>query len=89
MGSNPTLRTNLYLLRPGCVHGKRGIVGARGALGFLLGIVIGNLIGVPITVSINLWMMGITFAVVTSVLAGYWPAWRVANLNPVEALRHE
>jgi len=64
-----------------------GILGA--AFGFLLGTIVGDYIGLPVSTSPFLGLMVVGFAVVTSVLAGLYPAWRASNLNPVEALRYE
>ena len=64
-----------------------GILGA--AFGFLLGTIVGDYIGLPVSTSPFLGLMVVGFAVVTSVLAGLYPAWMASNLNPVEALRYE
>jgi putative ABC transport system permease protein len=64
-----------------------GIFGSL--VGFLLSKVIGNYISMPVSTSFNL-ALGVTcFAVLTSALSGLYPAWRAANLDPVDALRYE
>lgn len=68
-----------------------GFVG--GALGAGLGLLIGNAIGLyidmPVSSSPMLVVGVIVFAITTTVFSGLLPAWRAANLNPVEALRQE
>jgi putative ABC transport system permease protein len=59
------------------------------AFGFLLGILVGNYIGLPVSTSPFLGLAVVGFAMLTSVLAGLYPAWRASSLNPVEALRYE
>lgn len=64
-----------------------GILGS--IVGFLLSNIIGNYINMPVSTSFDL-ALGVTcFAVLTSALSGLYPAWRAANLNPVDALRYE
>jgi putative ABC transport system permease protein len=66
------------------------IGGAVGAgFGFLLGLIIGRFIDLPVSSSLMLGVEVILFAVVTSILSGLYPAYRASNMNPVEALRHE
>lgn len=71
--------------------GYTGLAGGAlgGAFGFVLGIAIGDFIGLPVSLNLDLWAMVVAFAVLTSMVAGVWPAWSAAKLNPVDALRHE
>ncbi len=64
-----------------------GVLGA--ALGFLLGRLVGDYIGLPVSTSPALGLAVVGFAMVTAVLAGLYPAWRAASMNPVDALRYE
>lgn len=66
----------------------------------LVGGVIGVIIGfatvpilsyfeLPAVASANGVFLGLIFSVVTGVFFGFYPAWKAADLNPIEALRYE
>jgi putative ABC transport system permease protein len=64
-----------------------GMIGA--VFGFILGRLVGDYIGLPVSTSPLLGIAVVSFAMVTAVLAGIYPAWRAASMNPVDALRYE
>jgi putative ABC transport system permease protein len=43
----------------------------------------------PATMSILIVSIALVVSLVTGVVAGFLPAWRAANMNPVDALRNE
>ena len=64
-----------------------GTIGA--VFGFILSTIVGEYVGVVAEVSLNLGVITLLFAVITCVVSGIYPAWRAAQLHPVDALRSE
>lgn len=64
-----------------------------GVIGIVTGVFIAYFAApsVKVPVIIPLWavIIGFTFAVVTGILSGFYPAKKAANLDPIEALRYE
>ncbi len=64
-----------------------------GLIGIGLGITIGNFVGTLISAKIAIpvdWIfIGLTLCVTVGVIFGTYPAYKAANLDPIEALRYE
>jgi putative ABC transport system permease protein len=43
----------------------------------------------PATMSIKVLLLALSVAAVTGIISGFFPAWRAARMNPVDALRNE
>ncbi len=66
---------------------------AGGAIGIILGIAAGNIAGILLKASavipIDWVMIGVILCVLIGVTFGTYPAYKAANLDPIEALRYE
>jgi putative ABC transport system permease protein len=64
-----------------------GVTGILAGLGLAYGVV--NLLNVPFVPSPVIIATAFAFSALIGVIFGYFPARRAAQLNPIEALRHE
>ncbi|MBT9372345.1 ABC transporter permease [Rhizobium sp. CSW-27] len=64
-----------------------GVTGILSGLGLAYGVV--GLLKVPFVVSPTIIAIAFAFSALIGVVFGYFPARRAAQLNPIEALRHE
>ncbi len=87
VGANKGDIRTLFLIESGILGLVSGLIGV--SLGGGLAYLISVLANFPSTVTLTSILIGLTFGVVTSVVAGVYPASRAARLDPVEALRAE
>jgi putative ABC transport system permease protein len=64
-----------------------------GIMGIAVGIGVGNFFGsflnAPMAIPYDWVLIGITMCVVVGLIFGTYPAYKAANLDPIEALRYE
>jgi putative ABC transport system permease protein len=66
------------------------IGGAMGVIaGFALAYLLSFLMGFPLLINIGSAVLGVSVSSIVGVISGLWPAWRAAQLDPIEALRAE
>jgi putative ABC transport system permease protein len=67
--------------------------GTGGAMGVVLGVagafLIGKVTSFLITIDYSAILLSLATATCIGIFFGYYPAWRAANLNPIDALRYE
>lgn len=64
-----------------------GVLGI--VLGHSLSMLLGNLMGWPVMTSYAAIALSVGVSVLVGILFGYYPAWKAARLDPIEALRYE
>ena len=66
------------------------IGGAMGVIaGFALAYLLSFLVGFPLMFSVQSAVLGVCVSSLVGVISGLWPAWRAAQLSPIDALRAE
>lgn len=76
-----------YLLEAGVLGAVSSVIGI--ALGVMVSYLIGSLASLPSAITYQSIVLGVLFGVVTTTIAGVYPANRAAKLDPIEALRAE
>jgi putative ABC transport system permease protein len=76
-----------FLAESSLLAGLGGVVGA--ALGIAGSALIQRVAGWPTALSASMLLVALLSAVVVGVGFGFYPAWRAARLEPIDALRQE
>lgn len=76
-----------YLLEAGVLGIVSSIIGI--SLGVVVSLAIGSLGGLPSSITMQSIAIGLLFGVLTTTIAGVYPANKAAKLDPIEALRAE
>ena len=76
-----------FLIEAMILSAMGGIIGIFGGLG--IAYLFGGLSGSSVVVSWGMVLLAFFFSGAVGVFFGYYPAYKAANLNPIEALRHE
>ena len=76
-----------FLIETVMLSGAGGLLGV--ALGIAIPVIITHFAGMKTVIEFWAPAMAFSISVMTGVLFGIYPAFRAADMNPVEALRHE
>jgi putative ABC transport system permease protein len=87
IGASSTIIRRQFLIEAILIGQIGGIIGI--VLGILAGNIVSLIIETPFTIP-WLWIfLGVTICFFVSVISGYYPARKAANLDPIDALRYE
>ncbi|HWO57733.1 MAG TPA: ABC transporter permease [bacterium] len=76
-----------FLVEAGTLTGMGGIIGI--VVGALVGLLVTSLLDWHYSLSLLWTFIGLAMSAGTGMIAGLYPAWRAARVNPIEALRYE
>lgn len=87
LGARKTRILGQFLTEAAVLTGLGGILGIGGGIG--LAYIISSLSGAPVAISIPAIIVAVVFSTLIGLIFGIIPSVKAANLNPIDALRHE
>ena len=87
VGAKPSIIRNQFLTEAIVITQSGGLVGV--ILGIIIGLAVAQAVGSPFFVPWAWIILALILCFITGISAGYYPAVKAAQLDPVEALRHE
>ncbi len=82
----------IFLMEAGILGISGSVVGATLSIAggyFVTKLILGEVSEILNTTTVLFAVEGFAFGVGTAIISGLYPAWRAANLEPIEALRYE
>ncbi len=76
-----------FVIEAGTISGVGGLIGI--VVGSILAVIVGQLLGLTAIPSLGAIMISFGISVGIGIIFGFLPAKNAANLNPIDALRHE
>ena len=87
LGARKTRILGQFLTEAAVLTGLGGILGIGGGIG--LAYVISSLSQAPVAISVPAIIIAVVFSTLIGIIFGIIPSVKAANLNPIDALRHE